>query len=146
MSATQGAAQNVAGDQRRAGSTTAFQLYLPEGDLRQRIRSRADAALAGWVNHHSFAWPGVTQPKLDKVTGYERVKGLTTCTLRAVCCDERAKIRKSFGDVARRDHRICPLRCGAVMSATLSRANSRPRRRKCAKPMPHQENEMEAMS
>ena len=43
-----------------------FQLYLPEGDD-VSVFDRADA-LAGWVNHYLLGL-GVTQPKLDKVTG-----------------------------------------------------------------------------
>ena len=43
-----------------------FQLYLPEGDD-VSVFDRADA-LAGWVNHFLLGL-GVTQPKLDKVTG-----------------------------------------------------------------------------
>ncbi|KFC78135.1 YecA/YgfB family protein [Buttiauxella agrestis] len=43
-----------------------FQLYLPEGD-EATVFHRADA-LAGWVNHFLLGL-GVTQPKLDKVTG-----------------------------------------------------------------------------
>ncbi|WP_075182389.1 YecA family protein [Pantoea sp. 1.19] len=44
----------------------AFQLWLPEGeDI--TVFDRADA-LAGWVNHFLLGL-GVTQPKLDKVTG-----------------------------------------------------------------------------
>lgn len=43
-----------------------FQLYLPEGDD-VSVFDRADA-LAGWVNHYLLG-SGVTQPKLDKVTG-----------------------------------------------------------------------------
>ncbi|HBY8882690.1 TPA: UPF0149 family protein, partial [Klebsiella pneumoniae] len=40
--------------------------YLPEGDD-VSVFDRADA-LAGWVNHYLLGL-GVTQPKLDKVTG-----------------------------------------------------------------------------
>ncbi|SAA82183.1 protein YgfB [Enterobacter roggenkampii] len=43
-----------------------FQLYLPDGDD-VSVFDRADA-LAGWVNHYLLGL-GVTQPKLDKVTG-----------------------------------------------------------------------------
>ncbi len=43
-----------------------FQLYLPDGDD-VSVFDRADA-LAGWVNHFLLGL-GVTQPKLDKVTG-----------------------------------------------------------------------------
>lgn len=43
-----------------------FQLYLPEGDD-VSVFDRADA-LAGWVNHYLLGL-GVSQPKLDKVTG-----------------------------------------------------------------------------
>ena len=43
-----------------------FQLYLPTGDD-VSVFDRADA-LAGWVNHFLLGL-GVTQPKLDKVTG-----------------------------------------------------------------------------
>jgi len=43
-----------------------FQLYLPDGDD-CTVFDRADA-LAGWVNHFLLGL-GVTQPKLDKVTG-----------------------------------------------------------------------------
>lgn len=43
-----------------------FQLYLPEGDD-ITVFDRADA-LAGWVNHFLLGL-GVTQTKLDKVTG-----------------------------------------------------------------------------
>ncbi|NDJ56456.1 YecA family protein [Enterobacteriaceae bacterium 4M9] len=43
-----------------------FQLYLPEGEDIS-VFDRADA-LAGWVNHFLLGL-GVTQPKLDKVTG-----------------------------------------------------------------------------
>lgn len=43
-----------------------FQLYLPDGD-ETTVFDRADA-LAGWVNHFLLGL-GVTQPKLDKVTG-----------------------------------------------------------------------------
>ncbi len=43
-----------------------FQLYLPEGE-NISVFDRADA-LAGWVNHFLLGL-GVTQPKLDKVTG-----------------------------------------------------------------------------
>lgn len=43
-----------------------FQLYLPEGEAIS-VFERADA-LAGWVNHFLLGL-GVTQPKLDKVTG-----------------------------------------------------------------------------
>ncbi|WP_435952220.1 YecA family protein [Dryocola sp. BD626] len=43
-----------------------FQLYLPDGDD-TTVFDRADA-LAGWVNHFLLGL-GVTQPKLDKVTG-----------------------------------------------------------------------------
>lgn len=44
----------------------AFQVWLPEGDD-ITVFDRADA-LAGWVNHFLLGL-GVTQPKLDKVTG-----------------------------------------------------------------------------
>jgi yecA family protein len=54
-----------------------FQLYLPEGDD-VSVFDRADA-LAGWVNHFLLGL-GVTQPKLDKVTG-ETGKRLTTCAI-----------------------------------------------------------------
>lgn len=43
-----------------------FQLFIPEGDD-VTVFQRADA-LAGWVNHFLLGL-GVTQPKLDKVTG-----------------------------------------------------------------------------
>ncbi|RWR01698.1 hypothetical protein ED28_11760 [[Pantoea] beijingensis] len=43
-----------------------FQLYLPEDDD-ITVFDRADA-LAGWVNHFLLGL-GVTQPKLDKITG-----------------------------------------------------------------------------
>ena len=43
-----------------------FQLYLPDGD-EVSVFERADA-MAGWVNHFLLGL-GVTQPKLDKVTG-----------------------------------------------------------------------------
>jgi len=43
-----------------------FQLYLPDGE-ETTVFDRADA-LAGWVNHFLLGL-GVTQPKLDKVTG-----------------------------------------------------------------------------
>lgn len=43
-----------------------FQLYLPDGDDFS-VFDRADA-LAGWVNHYLLGL-GVSQPKLDKVTG-----------------------------------------------------------------------------
>jgi len=43
-----------------------FQLYLPDGDG-VSVFDRADA-LAGWVNHYLLGL-GVTQPKLEKVTG-----------------------------------------------------------------------------
>ncbi|WP_435927779.1 YecA family protein [Dryocola sp. BD613] len=43
-----------------------FQLYLPDGDD-ATVFDRADA-LAGWVNHFLLGL-GVSQPKLDKVTG-----------------------------------------------------------------------------
>ncbi len=43
-----------------------FQLYLPDGDG-VSVFERADA-LAGWVNHYLLGL-GVTQPKLEKVTG-----------------------------------------------------------------------------
>jgi hypothetical protein len=43
-----------------------FQLYLPEGDD-VSVFDRADA-LSGWVNHFLLGL-GVTQSKLDKVTG-----------------------------------------------------------------------------
>lgn len=43
-----------------------FQLYLPDGDD-VNVFQRADE-LAGWVNHFLLGL-GVTQPKLDKVTG-----------------------------------------------------------------------------
>lgn len=43
-----------------------FQLYLPDGE-ETTVFERADA-LAGWVNHFLLGL-GVTQPKLDKVTG-----------------------------------------------------------------------------
>lgn len=43
-----------------------FQLYLPEGEDIS-VFDRADA-LAGWVNHFLLGL-GVTQPKLDKMTG-----------------------------------------------------------------------------
>ncbi len=43
-----------------------FQLYLPDGDD-VSVFDRADA-LAGWVNHFLLGL-GVTQTKLDKVTG-----------------------------------------------------------------------------
>jgi len=43
-----------------------FQLYLPDDDD-ITVFDRADA-LAGWVNHFLLGL-GVTQPKLDKVTG-----------------------------------------------------------------------------
>lgn len=43
-----------------------FQLYLPDGDD-VTVFQRADE-LAGWVNHFLLGL-GVTQPKLDKVTG-----------------------------------------------------------------------------
>ncbi|WBM71360.1 YecA family protein [Buttiauxella sp. WJP83] len=43
-----------------------FQLYLPDGDD-VSVFDRADA-LAGWVNHFLLGL-GVTQSKLDKVTG-----------------------------------------------------------------------------
>ncbi len=43
-----------------------FQLYLPDGDD-VSVFDRADA-LAGWVNHYLLGL-GVTQPKLEKVTG-----------------------------------------------------------------------------
>lgn len=46
-----------------------FQLYLPDGDD-VSVFDRADA-LAGWVNHFLLGL-GVTQPKLDKVTGENR--------------------------------------------------------------------------
>ncbi len=42
-----------------------FQLFLPDDD--STVFDRADA-LAGWVNHFLLGL-GVTQPKLDKVTG-----------------------------------------------------------------------------
>lgn len=43
-----------------------FQLWLPDGDD-VSVFDRADA-LAGWVNHFLLGL-GVTQPKLDKITG-----------------------------------------------------------------------------
>jgi yecA family protein len=43
-----------------------FQLFLPDGDD-TTVFERADA-MAGWVNHFLLGL-GVTQPKLDKVTG-----------------------------------------------------------------------------
>jgi yecA family protein len=43
-----------------------FQLYLPQGEDIS-VFERADA-LAGWVNHFLLGL-GVTQPKLDKITG-----------------------------------------------------------------------------
>ena len=43
-----------------------FQLYLPDGDD-VTVFQRADE-LAGWVNHFLLGL-GVTQPKLDKITG-----------------------------------------------------------------------------
>ncbi|WP_312212977.1 YecA family protein [Pseudescherichia sp.] len=43
-----------------------FQLFLPDGD-EVSVFDRADA-MAGWVNHFLLGL-GVTQPKLDKVTG-----------------------------------------------------------------------------
>ena len=43
-----------------------FQLFLPDGD-EVTVFERADA-MAGWVNHFLLGL-GVTQPKLDKVTG-----------------------------------------------------------------------------
>lgn len=43
-----------------------FQLYLPD-DETKTVFDRADA-LSGWVNHFLLGL-GVTQPKLDKVTG-----------------------------------------------------------------------------
>ncbi|BDH44676.1 UPF0149 protein YgfB [Salmonella enterica subsp. enterica serovar Choleraesuis] len=46
-----------------------FQLYLPEGD-EVSVFERADA-LAGWVNHFLLGL-GVTQPKLDKLSGETR--------------------------------------------------------------------------
>lgn len=46
-----------------------FQLFLPEGDDCS-VFDRADA-LAGWVNHFLLGL-GVTQPKLDKVSGETR--------------------------------------------------------------------------
>jgi hypothetical protein len=67
--------QNLADTLRQMHSATSdsleddgfmFQLYLPDGDD-VSVFDRADA-LAGWVNHFLLGL-GVTQPKLDKVTG-----------------------------------------------------------------------------
>lgn len=100
-----------------------FQLYLPEGDD-VSVFDRADA-LAGWVNHFLLGL-GVTQPKLDKVTG-ETVKRLTTCVILRSLVMMRAKIRKSWRCRSKRSSNMSVLRRCYVM--TLSRANSRPRRK-----------------
>ncbi|SUH35066.1 Uncharacterized protein conserved in bacteria [Salmonella enterica subsp. enterica] len=82
---------------------------------------RADA-LAGWVNHFLLGL-GVTQPKLDKVTG-ETGEAMTTCViLRSLVMNEERRSGRA-GDVARRDSsNMSVLRRCYVM--TLSRANSR---------------------
>lgn len=116
-----------------------FQLYLPDGDD-VSVFDRADA-LAGWVNHYLLGL-GVTQPKLDKVTG-EAVKRSTICVTSPSSATMKRKTRKSWKCPSKRLLSTCAWR--RCCATTTLRAHSRPRRKFVSQPYIKKNNAQEGV-
>ena len=116
-----------------------FQLYLPDGDD-VSVFDRADA-LAGWVNHYLLGL-GVTQPKLDKVTGEagEAIDDLRNIAQLGYDEDEDQEELKCL---SKRSSSTCAWRhCCAT---TTLRAHSRPHRKFVSQPYIKKNNAQEGV-